>query len=102
VVDTGATDVLIPGEVVLTLVRTGTLDVEADFIGRKIYELADGSKLPSRTFRIRSLKVGDKVVENVTGSIAPVLGNFLLGQSFLKRFKSWSIDNTTHTLLLNE
>jgi hypothetical protein len=42
------------------------------------------------------------VVENVTGSLAPVQGILLLGQSFLSHFKSWSIDNTTHALVLNE
>ena len=36
--------------------------------------------------------VGDVVVENVTGSVAPAQGSLLLGQSFLGRFKSWSID----------
>lgn len=43
--------------------------------------MADGSTVPSRRFVIRSLKVGDKVLENVTGSIAPVAGSLLLGQS---------------------
>jgi predicted aspartyl protease len=63
--------------------------------------MADGSTVPSRRFRIRSLKVGDRVLENVTGSIAPVAGSLLLGQSFLTRFKSWSIDNQRQALVLN-
>jgi hypothetical protein len=49
----------------------------------------------------RSLKVGDRTLENVTGSIAPVDGSLLLGQSFLRRFKSWSIDNQREALILN-
>src|SRR5262249_39266645 len=44
-------------------------------------------------------KVGDMVVENVIGSVGPMQGS-LLGQSFLERFRSWSIDNTNHVLLL--
>ena len=63
--------------------------------------MSDGSTLPSRQFLIHSLKVGDKVLENVTVSIAPVEGSLLLGQSFLGRFKSWSIDNKNRLLLLN-
>jgi predicted aspartyl protease len=98
-VDSGATDVTIPADVVLTLMRTGTLR-GADFLGTRTYALADGSVIPSETFRIRSLKVGDKVIENVIGSVADVRGSLLLGQSFLEQFKSWSIDNTTHTLVL--
>ncbi|MGE0854198.1 MAG: retroviral-like aspartic protease family protein [Hyphomicrobiaceae bacterium] len=99
VVDSGASDVSLPADVVMTLIRTGTL-TEADFIGTKTYVLADGSKVPSRTFRIRSLKVGDKVVENVTASMSAAEGILLLGQSFLGRFKSWSIDNANHVLIL--
>jgi predicted aspartyl protease len=69
VVDSGAADVLIPADVVMTLRRTGTL-TEADFQGEQRYKLADGSTVPSQTFHIRSLKVGGRVVENVIGSIA--------------------------------
>lgn len=99
VVDSGASDVSIPADVVMTLMRTGTLK-NSDFLGEKTYILADGSEAPSQTFRIRSLKVGNKVLENVIGSVAPEKGLILLGQSFLGRFKSWSIDNNKHALVL--
>jgi hypothetical protein len=99
VVDSGASDVSIPADVVMTLFRTGTLN-DTDFIGRQTYKLADGSTVPSATFRIRSLIVGSKLVENVTGSVAPVEGALLLGQSFLTRFSSWSVDNTRKALVL--
>ena len=98
IVDSGASDVSIPADVAMTLIRTGTLS-ESDFIGHQTYVLADGSKMPSATFRLRSLKVGDKVVENVKASVAPVQGSLLLGQSFLGRLKSWSVDNKKHALL---
>ena len=99
VVDSGAADVTIPPDVVATLMRTGTLK-KSDFLGQKTYVLADGSKVPSQTLRIRSMKVGDRVVENITGSVSSADGALLLGQSFLGRFKSWSIDNSKHVLLL--
>lgn len=99
IVDSGATDVSIPNDVVLTLIRTGTI-TESDFIGAQTYTLADGSTTSSPTFRIRSLKVGDTVLQDVVGSVANQKGDLLLGQSFLGRFKSWSINNTTHTLVL--
>jgi uncharacterized protein/predicted aspartyl protease len=99
VIDSGADDVSIPADVVLTLFRTGTL-TEADFIGSVTYTLADGSRVPSKTFRINSLTVGTKKIENVIGSIAPVRGSLLLGQSFLGRFSSWSIDNAKQSLVL--
>ena len=98
-VDSGASDVSIPEDVVSTLIRAGTIK-STDFIDEQTYTLADGSKMKSHTFRIRSLKVGDRVLENVTGSVAPAKGSLLLGQSFLGRFKSWSIDNGKHVLVL--
>jgi predicted aspartyl protease len=100
IVDSGAADVSIPADVVLTLIRTGTL-AESDFLDSRTYRLADGSTVPSQRFLIRSLRVGDKVLENVTGSVAPVAGGLLLGQSFVTRFKSWSIDNQRQALVLN-
>jgi len=100
-VDSGATDVSIPADVVLTLIRTGTLD-KSDFIGSATYVLADGSTMSSTRFRIRSLKIGDRLVQDVSGSISPVGGTLLLGQSFLSHFKSWSINNARKTLVLVE
>jgi len=44
--------------------------------------------------------VGDIMLENVVGSVANVKGSLLLGQSFLSRFPSWSVDNATHSLML--
>jgi predicted aspartyl protease len=81
------------------LVRTGTIK-DSDMIGEETYVLADGSKSQSSTFTIRSLKVGNKVIENVRGSVASARGTLLLGQSFLGRFKSWSLDNDKHELFL--
>ena len=100
IVDSGASDVCVPTDVVSTLVRTRTITTD-DFIGSKTYQLADGSNVPSQRFVIRSLKVGNKVLSDVTASITPVAGKLLLGQSFLSRFRSWTIDNERSTLTLN-
>lgn len=100
VVDSGSADVSIPADVASTLMRTGTID-GGDFIGNQTYVLADGSEMPSARFLIRSLKVGNLTIKNVTASVTGVYGHPLLGQSFLKRFKSWSIDNERQELVLN-
>ena len=99
IVDSGASDVSIPADVVTSLMQSGTLS-PGDFLGEKTYTLADGSKMPSQTFRIRSMQVGDRIVENLTGGVAPLHASPLLGQSFLRRLKSWSIDNENQALLL--
>ena len=99
VLDSGAADVSMPADVVLTLIRTGTIE-DKDFIGEQKYRIADGSVVTSKTFNIKSLRVGDKTVLNVAGSVSDTKGSLLLGQSFLSNFKSWSVDNETHELIL--
>jgi len=69
IVDSGASDVSVPADIVLTLMRSNTV-TEADFFGQKTYVLADGSKMPSHQFRIRSLRVGNKTIQNVVATVA--------------------------------
>jgi clan AA aspartic protease (TIGR02281 family) len=99
IVDSGAAEVSIPSDVASTLARAGSLTL-TDMIGDEAYQLANGSEMLSKTFTLRSLKVGDIVVENVRAAIAPPQGKLLLGQTFFKRFNAWSIDNANRLLLL--
>ena len=98
-VDSGASDVSIPADVILTLIRAGTIQ-SSDFVGTRTYRLADGSTVPSATLIIHKLKVGDREVENVMASISDVKASLLLGQSFFHAFNSWSIDNRRGALIL--
>ena len=100
-IDSGASDVSIPADVVSTLMRTGTIDA-SDFMGSQRYQLADGSFQLERRIRIRSLRVGSMEISNVVASEGPAAGTPLLGQSFLARLPSWSIDNQRHVLVMNE
>jgi clan AA aspartic protease (TIGR02281 family) len=98
-VDTGAADVAIPADIVASLVQSGFIE-QSDFLGEQTYRIADGSTRSSRTFRIRSLQVGNVVIEDVRGSVLPEKAAPLLGQSFLRRLKSWSMDTTAHVLTI--
>lgn len=86
IIDSGAADVSIPADVVSTLIRTGTLQ-DTDFLGTQTYTLADGSKIPSPTFRIRSLKADKVEIGNVRASVANAKGDLLLGQKFPQPFQ---------------
>ena len=99
--DSGATSVVLPVDVFLTLTRTGTVR-ESDFIGTRTVILADGSKRQVRVFTLRQLRVGDHIISNVVASVSPVRGDPLLGQSFLSRLPAWTIDNQRHALVLND
>ena len=99
-VDSGSADVSIPADVFSTLLRAGTI-AKDDLLDERTYKLADGRKEKSQTFRIRSLKVGDVVMENVLGSVTDAKGMLLLGQSFLGKLKSWSMDNSERALIID-
>jgi len=101
IVDSGASDVVIPGDVATTLSRAGAI-VSSDYIGRETYVIANGTKHPSLRLVLRELNVGGHVVKNVTASIGPARSEPLLGQSFLSKFKSWTLDNGRHLLIVVE
>ena len=100
IVDSGAADVSIPADVASTLKKSGTM-TGADFLGSKTYMLADGSKVPSDIYRVASLRIGDLLMENVTVRIAAEKSHLLLGQSFLSRLRSWSVDNARQVMIFN-
>ena len=97
VLDSGATDVAIPADVVASLKRQSAI-ADSDFIGQETYQLADGSQKIARTFRIKSLSLGAFHLNDVTGSVSD--GTALLGQSFLNRLGKWSIDNSKPALII--
>ena len=101
ILDSGASDVQIPADVMLTLLRTGTVSAD-DMLGSAEYRLADGSTLTGLRLVIRSLRVGRHILDNVIAGVGPSSGALLLGQSFLSRMPHWSIDNRRGVLLLDE
>jgi predicted aspartyl protease len=98
-VDSGSADVSIPRGLFIALVQSGTIQ-SGDIIGTRLFQFADGRNVPSQTFRIRTLRVGNHQLENVVTSVGGDGGSLLLGQSFLSRFSAWSIDNNRKVLIL--
>ena len=101
VVDSGATFVQIPKEVFLTLVRADTIK-EGDYLPGATLILADGRTVKSDKFILRSIKVGETTFTDVEASIGGVNAELLLGQSFLKKFGEWKIDNKKAKLILTK
>jgi clan AA aspartic protease (TIGR02281 family) len=99
VVDSGASAVTIPADVALTLSRAGTIE-QHDVTGSETFVTATGERTQAPTFVIRSLKIGGVTVRNVRAAVSPVKGDLLLGQSFLRQFRSWHVDNRTNELVL--
>jgi clan AA aspartic protease (TIGR02281 family) len=101
VVDSGASFVCITSDAARTLQQTGKL-TRYDYRGYGTAILADGSRVPAQLVMLHSLEVGGHKAENVLACVTRGRGALLLGQSFLKRFKSWSVDNDRRVLVLKE
>ncbi len=102
IVDSGASHVVLSEDVFQQLIRSRTLS-RGDFLGSGTAELADGSTVQADAYNLRSLKVGDRTLKNVTAMVSRgSRGQLLLGQSFLRRFKSWSVNNRDRVLELRD
>jgi predicted aspartyl protease len=92
IIDSGASEISITPDVALTLIRTGTIR-ESDWLEGATYKFADGSVAKSKRFNIRSLKIGDNTLYNVSASISNSLeAPMLLGQNALSKLGKISID----------
>ena len=91
---------MIPADVALTLIRAGAL-TSGDFIGKSRYRLANGSEEVSDLVVLREVQVGEHAIRNVTASISPVRGEPLLGQSFLSKFGTVTLDYKRLVLILS-
>ncbi|MDP1750977.1 MAG: retropepsin-like aspartic protease [Reyranella sp.] len=100
ILDSGASNLQIPQEVADELRRNGSL-TDDDGLGQRRYILADGKGVQQRVFRLRTLQIGDKVMENVVATVSAPNSRVLLGQSVLRRLNGWAIDNVRNTLTLD-
>jgi hypothetical protein len=98
-IDSGSATVNIPAGAAIILIHDGDLH-RSDILGEGRGTLANGAVVRFLAFRIHSLQVGNLVLKNVIGTFFEGPGYLLLGQSFLNRFKSWSIDNAQGNLVL--
>jgi hypothetical protein len=98
-VDSGASDLVVPAYLLKTLMNAKSVS-KKDMRDQITIVLADGSEMISQRFLIKTLQVGNRVLENVMASTAPDTASILLGQSVLKKFPSWSIDNQRQMLVL--
>ena len=98
--DTGSAEVNIPEDLVSKLQRSGAI-VAGDFLPGRLYRMADGSMVQGARLMLRKVSVGGVTIKDVPASVVPGHGSPLLGQSFLERLASWSLDNRDHALRLS-
>ena len=92
--DSGAAAVQIPAGRILQMINEGTMQA-SDFIRNDVFVDANGNRVSQPLYMLRALTVGGVTVNNVECIGGDDPHTFLLGQSFLSKLPSWSIDNKT-------
>lgn len=102
VVDSGATDVVLPQYVGKTLFASGAL-TKADVLGTAQYALADGAIQSGIVVNLKSITIGQIKIQNVRASILPTdSGALLLGQSALRKLGKWRINSVKNALEIDK
>ena len=94
--DTGATIVSIPQDIVAQLISIG----EAVVITQGHFTFADGTTSSKNIIDIGKFTIGGKTIYHVRASVNPVGTPLLLGTNVLNRFGKYSIESTNHQLIL--
>ena len=90
--DTGASIISISATEALFLYKQGTLR-EEDFLGQVDFQDATGAISQGTIIRLKSVKIGNRTLENVNASVVHnSVAPLLFGQSALAKFGKVSID----------
>jgi aspartyl protease family protein len=98
--DTGASNICISSAEAAVLYRQGTLTND-DILSTEYFQDATGKISEGTEINLRTVKIGNVVLENIKATIidnpnAPLL----LGQTVLERFGNIEIDNTNNRIIL--
>lgn len=98
--DTGASSISISETEASFLYKQGTLE-DKDILGKAMFQDAQGDVSEGYMVNLKTVEIGDFVLENVEASIVPnQSAPLLLGQSLLQRIGRFSIDNEHNQLIL--
>ena len=96
--DTGASSICISETEAKFLVKQGTLSQD-DVIGEKSFSDANGDISSGMLIKLRSVKIGDRILNNVQALVVPNdKAPLLLGQTALAQFGKISIDYQKGTI----
>jgi len=92
ILDTGASDIMMSITEAKFLYKQGKL-TDDDFMGTQQYLIADGSIREDMSVILRTVEIGDRILNDVEASVADnESAPLLLGQSVLEKFGKISID----------
>jgi aspartyl protease family protein len=98
--DSGASETQIDPILALTLIQNKTLS-ENDFLDESEYIMADGRIIKSSRINIREIRIGSRVLKNVSAAISEVGAPLLLGQNVISKFGKYTIDYEKGVMIIN-
>ncbi len=98
ILDSGASDCSISSDLEEMLLQRGVI-TSKDYLPNGKYQMANGTIIETRRLKIPKITIGTKVISNTIVSVGSLISPNLLGQSFLKNLKKWSIDNASEVLI---
>lgn len=98
--ESGAKDITISADLALTLFKTGSIG-DNDWLNGSSYRFSDGSMAKSNRFKLNTVKVGSRVIYNITCSISNYMKvPMIIGQNVLDKFGKYSFDYANETLTI--
>lgn len=97
--DSGASDLLISDSLALKMMEKNVFS-EKDLLGHANYTVADGKTVDCKVYRVNNVQIGKYTLDNIMLSVAREVDVYLLGKSFLNKFRRWTVDNKEELLIL--
>jgi predicted aspartyl protease len=99
--DSGASDIEIPSHIIAQMIDKGQIRAN-DYLGTSTFTYANGAKVEQPLYNLHTVTVGGITLHDVECTAGQDQETFLLGQTFLAKLPSWSIDNTNGRLLIGQ
>ncbi len=99
IIDSGAEDCIISSTFAQELVKAGAIDT-SEHIPPRDYMMADGSKVTYQRHVLNGMEIGPFKVNRVVAASIDQNIQYLLGKSFLNKFKEWQVDEVGKTITL--
>jgi len=100
ILDTGASESIISKKVMLMIQEVSNTNIT--HLEKGYYVLADGSIVNCNRINIKSMKIGNHIIQNVIFGIMPNETDNLLGKNVLDKYKRWSVNKNLNELTLTK
>lgn len=101
ILDTGAAEMSVPADLVLLLRQMGQLG-KNNYISPKTFILADGTRIRQERILLRQVKLGNRVLRQVSATVGEDNSPLLLGQNLLEKMGAYTLDPKGQKLVFHE